>query len=81
MTISIQDISNHYIDAQDRIWLLDLGKPVFESQDSWNQIVIRNIKFLKDILLDINYTQEQLEPIQSALAKYAITYKEQYDQS
>lgn len=71
-TPSIEDLANRYTDAMDRIWLFELGKPSFETEEAWTEIYARNIKFLEDMLLESHWTTAQREPIIAALNKFKV---------
>ena len=68
ITVTAEEIAQHYSAAMDSVNLINGGKPESMSDEDWADCVSRNKEHLNIMLAKDFWTTEDLSPLQAAVA-------------
>ncbi len=66
ITITAEEIAQHYRAAMDSVNLINAGKPERDTDEQWANTLVRNTEHLKIMLAKDYWTTENLTPLQAA---------------
>jgi hypothetical protein len=66
ITITAEEIAQHYRAAMDSVNLINAGKPERDTDEQWANTLVRNKEHLKIMLAKDYWTTENLTPLQAA---------------
>ncbi len=66
ITITAEEIAQHYKAAMDSVNLINAGKPERDTDEQWANTLVRNKEHLKIMLAKDYWTTENLTPLQAA---------------
>ena len=66
ITITAEEIAQHYKAAMDSVNLINSGKPERDTDEQWANTLVRNKEHLKIMLAKDYWTTENLTPLQAA---------------
>jgi len=66
ITITAEEIAQHYRAAMDSVDLINAGKPERDTDEQWANTLVRNKEHLKIMLAKDYWTTENLTPLQAA---------------
>lgn len=73
--ITAEEIARHYSAAMDSVNLLNAGKPEGMSDEDWADCVSRNVEHLKIMVAKDFWIDQDLAPLQAAIAGNSMSAK------